>query len=166
MQPSGRIRGRCVLWVFILPFLLPNGNNSRLATPFPSARTGDCLAAARSRRGSDMPPACHSLPRRRFATLKGAALRGKDYALAQWGSAPPLGAPFRGVVGVSRLRGRQIRDQSRVEKRERTKYCEGRLLSRPSRFLSYVKYIYQKHRGEAVIGDDGDEVVHGRDQRP
>ena len=25
------------------------------------------LAAARSRRGSDMPPACHSLPRRRFA---------------------------------------------------------------------------------------------------
>ena len=27
-----------------------------------------CLAAARSRRGSDMPPACHSLPRRRFAT--------------------------------------------------------------------------------------------------
>ena len=82
------------------------------------------------------------------------------------GQCTPLGAPFRGVVGVSRLRGRQIRDQSRVEKRERTKYCEGRLLSRPSRFLSYVKYIYQKHRGEAVIGDDGDEVVHGRDQRP
>ena len=27
-----------------------------------------CLAAARSRRGSDMPPAYHSLPRRRFAT--------------------------------------------------------------------------------------------------
>ncbi len=30
----------------------------------------------------------------------------------------------------------------------------------------YIKHIYQKHRGEAVIGDDGDEVVHGRDQRP
>ena len=28
------------------------------------------LAAARSRHGSDMPPACHSLPCRRFATLK------------------------------------------------------------------------------------------------
>nr|DAH12374.1 MAG TPA: hypothetical protein [Bacteriophage sp.] len=27
------------------------------------------LAAARSPRGSDMPPACHSLPRGRFATL-------------------------------------------------------------------------------------------------
>ena len=46
--------------------------------PFPSVRTGDCLAAARSRRGSDMPPACHSLPRRRCTTLVGAALRGKD----------------------------------------------------------------------------------------
>ena len=29
---------------------------------------GTCLVATRSRRGSDMPPACHSLPRRRFAT--------------------------------------------------------------------------------------------------
>ncbi len=29
------------------------------------------LAAARSRRGSDMPPACHSLPRRRFAPSRG-----------------------------------------------------------------------------------------------
>ena len=28
-----------------------------------------CLAAARSRRGSDSPPDCHSTPRRRFATL-------------------------------------------------------------------------------------------------
>jgi chromosome partitioning protein len=36
-----------------------------------AART--CLAAARSPRGSDRPPACHSLPRRRFATLKGKA---------------------------------------------------------------------------------------------
>ena len=30
-----------------------------------------CLAAARSPRGSDMPPACHSLPRGRFATRWG-----------------------------------------------------------------------------------------------
>ncbi len=29
---------------------------------------GSCLAAARSRRGSDSPPDCHSIPRRRFAT--------------------------------------------------------------------------------------------------
>ena len=29
---------------------------------------GSFLAAARSRCGSDMPPACHSLPQRRFAT--------------------------------------------------------------------------------------------------
>ena len=28
------------------------------------------LAAARSRRGSDSPPDCHSIPRRRFATRK------------------------------------------------------------------------------------------------
>ena len=28
------------------------------------------LAAARSRRGSDSPPGCHSTPRRRFATLR------------------------------------------------------------------------------------------------
>ena len=33
-----------------------------------------CLAAARLRRGSDMPPACHSLPRRRFASLQGEGL--------------------------------------------------------------------------------------------
>ena len=31
-------------------------------------RGGPFLAAARSRCGSDMPPACHSLPQRRFAT--------------------------------------------------------------------------------------------------
>ena len=38
--------------------------------PHPALRA-TCLAAARSRRGSDMPPACHSLPRRRFATPGG-----------------------------------------------------------------------------------------------
>ena len=73
----GRRRGHPVvyycLWCmlsFPLCSCLPSGD------PFGAAR--HCLAAARSRRGSDMPPACHSLPRRRFATLRGAALRGKD----------------------------------------------------------------------------------------
>ena len=33
-------------------------------------RDGPFLAAARSRCGSDMPPACHSLPQRRFATSR------------------------------------------------------------------------------------------------
>ena len=37
------------------------------ATPHPTLRA-TCLAAARSRRGSDSPPDCHSIPRRRFAT--------------------------------------------------------------------------------------------------
>ena len=37
----------------------------------PSVTASPChrLAAARSRRGSDSPPGCHSMPRRRFATL-------------------------------------------------------------------------------------------------
>ena len=43
--------------------------------PHPSASLTPCLAAARSRRGSDVPPACHSLPRRRFATLGGEGIR-------------------------------------------------------------------------------------------
>ena len=73
--------------------------SARVVTPAtPSALTRHCLAAARSRRGSDMPPACHSLPRRRFATLKGAALRGKDLGLAQLSSAPPLSRfPYRRI---------------------------------------------------------------------
>ena len=39
----------------------------------PSVTDKPCrrLAAARSRRGSDSPPDCHSLPRRHFATLHG-----------------------------------------------------------------------------------------------
>ena len=37
-----------------------------------------CLAAARSRRGSGLPPAAHSLPRRRFATPGEAARCGGD----------------------------------------------------------------------------------------
>ena len=79
--------------------LFPNGNNPSLATP--SALTRHCLAAARSRRGSDMPPACHSLPRRRCTTLKGAALRGNGFGLARWLHCT-LGAPFRGA-GSRRL---------------------------------------------------------------
>ena len=53
---------------FILPCLFPTGTPCTPATP--QSRLTPCqrLAAARSRRGSDMPPACHSLPRRRFAT--------------------------------------------------------------------------------------------------
>ena len=40
--------------------------------PTSSVRCADsCLAAARSRHGSDMPPACHSLPWRHCVTLKG-----------------------------------------------------------------------------------------------
>ena len=52
------------------------GNN-----PPSQQRSLASLAAARSPRGSDMPPACHSLPRGRFATLregaKGTAARGR-----------------------------------------------------------------------------------------
>ena len=66
---------------FILPCLFPNGTSSTPAPP-QSAAGRQRLAAARSRRGSDMPPACHSLPRRRCTTLVGAALRGKDLGLA------------------------------------------------------------------------------------
>ena len=51
---------------------------SSLSSGDPFGASCHCLAAARSRRGSDMPLACHSLPRRRFATLEGAALRGED----------------------------------------------------------------------------------------
>ena len=78
-------------------FLFPSAPDSTLETPFPSVRTGDCLAAARSRRGPDMPPACHSLPRRRFATLVEAALRGKTSPLA----------PLLWEAPRKRLRGRQ-----------------------------------------------------------
>ena len=117
---------------FTLHFLFPIGNNPTLATPFPSVRTGDCLAAARSRRGSDMPPACHSLPRRRFATLKGAALRGKGLGLAYYNASHHPSAPTRGAV-AQRLRGRQGGDWSSAEKKERTtkSLCRGRPLCRP-----------------------------------
>ena len=87
-------------------FLFPSALDSTLETPFPSVRTGDCLAAARSRRGSDMPPACHSLPRRRFATLKGAALRGKTSPLA----------PLLWELPRKRLRGRRMIESAIREK--------------------------------------------------
>ena len=43
--------------------------NVRLLIPSVTASPCHRLAAARSRRGSDSPPGCHSTPRRRFATL-------------------------------------------------------------------------------------------------
>ena len=98
--------GEFFVVIYSMVFFFRSAHVVTLATPFPSVRTGDCLAAARSRRGSDMPPACHSLPRRRCTPLKGAALRGKDFSLAQGQRAAPLGAPSRGA-GASRLRGRQ-----------------------------------------------------------
>ena len=88
-------------------FLFPSALDSTLETPFPSVRTGDCLAAARSRRGSDMPPACHSLPRRRFATLVGAALRGKTSPLA----------PLLWELSRKRLRGRRMIESAIREKK-------------------------------------------------
>ena len=39
-------------------------------TPHPPLTRSPCLAAARSRSGSDSPPDCHSLPERRFATRR------------------------------------------------------------------------------------------------
>ena len=115
-RPVTSVTGLGMTEVFYaLPSLLPTGTIYQLATPFPSVRTGDCLAAARSRRGSDMPPACHSLPRRRCTTLKEAALRGKGLGLARWMHCA-LGAPVRGAVGVSRLRGRQCIENCQYEK--------------------------------------------------
>ena len=63
---SGRHRGRPlrVGFGYLLSFL----PCSSLYSGDPFGTSCHCLAAARSRRGSDMPPACHSLPRRRFAT--------------------------------------------------------------------------------------------------
>ena len=63
---AGRHRGRPLRCDFHTLFLLASALGTTLATP--QALKRQHLAAARSRRGSDMPPACHSLPRRRFAT--------------------------------------------------------------------------------------------------
>ena len=43
--------------------------NGHLLIPSVTASPCHRLAAARSRRGSDSPPGCHSIPRRRFAAL-------------------------------------------------------------------------------------------------
>ena len=51
------------------------------ATPHPSRCACHLLAAARSRRGSDSPPDCHSIPRRRFATQEKPGEQG--YALSE-----------------------------------------------------------------------------------
>ena len=119
-RPVTSVTGLGMTEVFYaLPSLLPTGTIYQLATPFPSVRTGDCLAAARSRRGSDMPPACHSLPRRRFATLEGAALRGKTSSLAQRQRRTLL-APLLGELSRKRLRGRRSGIWSRGEKTERS----------------------------------------------
>ena len=93
--------------VFGALFLFSPARVATLATP--SALTRHCLAAARSRRGSDMTPACHSLPRRRCTTLGGAALRGKDSGFcADLGSASRQrfrtgawrrGAPLAPLIG-------------------------------------------------------------------
>ena len=48
-------------------------SRSKVVFPFDTSSVSyadSCLAAARSRRGSDVPPARHSLPRRRFATSR------------------------------------------------------------------------------------------------
>ena len=42
----------------------------KIAETLSGCFAASCLAAARSRRGSDMPPACHSLPRRHFVTSR------------------------------------------------------------------------------------------------
>ncbi len=64
----------------ILPFPHTHGIGNETGTPTYSVRIKNtssvgyadtCLAAARSRSGSDSPPDCHSLPERRFATRWG-----------------------------------------------------------------------------------------------
>ncbi len=71
------------------PSVPPPANAENAIPPHQSAYADRCLAAARSRRGSDMPPVCHSLPRRRFASLKGRPLA--DALL--------LSLPLEGKVG-------------------------------------------------------------------
>ena len=63
---AARMRWR----IFISLYLEASDFKTR---PFPphQSLTRQLLAAARSRRGSDSPPDCHSLPRRHFATLQG-----------------------------------------------------------------------------------------------
>ena len=52
---------------------VPAGGNTSSAPVLVEDARSHRLAEARSPRGSDMPPACHSLPRGRFATHEGKA---------------------------------------------------------------------------------------------
>ena len=57
-------------------FSLPRDGDSRSPSVFACGES-TCLAAARSRRGSDTTPWCHSTPRRRFATPGGRLTGGR-----------------------------------------------------------------------------------------
>ena len=102
--PPGRcghrpLRGFCVIAVRLCGFVIAFRTGGAKPLPYvttkretaqsgrlliPSVTAAPChrLAAARSRRGSDSPPGCHSTPRRRFATL---VTKGRLIALT-----PPL----------------------------------------------------------------------------
>ena len=97
------------------PIGSPAGVTGDEGREFPSSVTfGDsCLAAARSRRGSDLPPAGHSLPRRRFAT-PGEARAYNRYPV-----------PLNRYVSLV-LRPRRGPISHRGEMGERRWYCIGR----------------------------------------
>ena len=60
---------QCTFLLILSEFLVKK--IEKIFFQFPTTASGPPrLAAARSRRGSDSPPDCHSLPRRHFATLK------------------------------------------------------------------------------------------------
>ena len=64
----------------------------------PVCALGTCLAAARSRRGSDSPPGCHSTQRRRFATPRGKAYGERAHCPSE--VAPPAAyRRGRGILG-------------------------------------------------------------------
>ena len=79
--------------------------------PTPSIHCrGGVLAAARSRRGSDSPPDCHSLPRRRFATppatyrkTAGASPRPTETRAAASLPLPPLALPPHKLSAVASI---------------------------------------------------------------
>ena len=60
--------------------LVKKADNSVVFDGCISDSSGIFLAAARSRCGSDMPPACHSLPHRRFATPSHSPCCALDFA--------------------------------------------------------------------------------------
>ena len=99
-------------------FLLHSAITSTLATP--SALTRHCLATARSRRGSDMPPACHSAslprrgsaPRQRFGTgAKTAPSTTLAPLLGELAAKPPEGSPDSDYCRLGKDRaGRRTHD--------------------------------------------------------